>query len=114
MKTSQKSEPSLSLSVAAGATVTHEFDMTNFKGLALQLTKATAATASAKMQWSMDKTTWEDVPAGNGGATKVVDGGDKNYFWNLSEIYMGTVRLSIDTVAGATMTYSYKMLAKAH
>lgn len=101
-------------SVATSATVSYKMDMTNFKGCAVQLNKTLTGTASAKCEWSLDGVTWEAVAAGNGGATKVVAAGTQSYFWNLTDIYQGQVRLLIDTVAIATVPHEVFMHAKAY
>jgi hypothetical protein len=68
-------------------------DLSHCLGFTVLLVVASTATGTAKLQGSMDGTTWFDLP--NSGATaNIAVSGAGNYLWNVADAFYPYVRVS--------------------
>lgn len=103
-----------SVTIAVAGVLSNVFDMTNLKSAALQLHKTGAGTGTAKLQWSNDQTTWQDVPTAQfPGASQVVGAGAVEIYLYAQDIPFGFVKVTY-TGAVDTSTFTGFWLGKVY
>lgn len=86
-------------------------DITNHSGCGVQLDiSGGAVTGTAKLQWSINGTVWEDVPATF--ATTITIAASTSYIMQAFNIQLPLLRVSVTSTNATPMTVKGTMIAK--
>lgn len=100
-----------SQTVVASATFTSDkLDMMNASLLGAQIKKTGVGSGTAKLQWSINGTNWEDIAS----SSKTLSTGADNEWWSIPDIGQGFVQMVIaETGGSASMTFDIYLIGKA-
>lgn len=86
-------------------------DLTNHSGCGVQLDiTGGAVTGTAKLQWSINGTVWEDIPATF--ATTITIAASTSYYMQAINIQAAQVRVSVTSTNATPMTVKGTMIGK--
>lgn len=86
-------------------------DVTNFKTVGVQVdVVGGGSTGTGKLQWSINGTVFEDIPAAN--ATTIAIAGTNSYYMQAVNLGCAQVRVSITSTNGTNIAVTGTMIGK--